>query len=109
MEEAAEKYLVQWVLAMHKRGLPLVQEMIIQKDSEIHRYMFGSTRSLGSVGWGLCEQFMIGNDELNLRTAQIINVERNEASLEGLRRFFCRICQHIMEQNDQKITVVEYG
>ena len=48
--EAAEKYLVQWVLAMQKRGISLGREMIIQKVSEIHRYMFGSTHFLGSVG-----------------------------------------------------------
>ena len=84
-----EKYLVQWVLAMHKQGLPVGREMIIQKASEVHRYMFGSTRSLGSVGQVWCEQFMIRHGVLNLRMAQIIKRVRNEAILEEMQSFFC--------------------
>ena len=45
--EAAEKDMVQWALAMQKQGLPVGQEMIIQKASGIHRYMFGSMLSVG--------------------------------------------------------------
>ena len=32
----------------------------------------------------------------------------NEARLEGLRSFFCELCQHITERKIKK-TVVEYG
>ena len=56
--EAAEKDLVQWALTMQKQGLPVGPEMITQKASEIHRYTFGSMRSVGSVGRGWCDQFM---------------------------------------------------
>ena len=48
----AEKYLVQWSIFMQKQGLPVILEMIIQKASEINRYMFDSMRSVGLVGWG---------------------------------------------------------
>ena len=50
--EATENYLVQWSLAMHKQGLTVGQEMIIQKAYDIHRYIFGSMRFVGSAGWG---------------------------------------------------------
>ena len=49
MGEAVEKGLVQWALAMQKQGLLVGREMIIQKASEMHRYMFGSMQSVGSV------------------------------------------------------------
>ena len=38
--EATENYLVQWSLAMPKQCLPVGREMIIQRASEIHCYMF---------------------------------------------------------------------
>ena len=47
--EAAKKDLVQWDLAMQKQGLPVGCEMLIHKDFEIHRYMFVSMCSVGSV------------------------------------------------------------
>ena len=50
--EAAENYLVQWAILMKKKGILLIREAIIQMASEIHRYMLGSVRSVGSVGWG---------------------------------------------------------
>ena len=50
--EVADKDLVQWDLEMQKQGLLVGQEMIIQKSSEIHHYMFVSVRSVGSVGQG---------------------------------------------------------
>ena len=49
MGEAAEKDLVQWALAIHKQDLLVGRDMIIQKASEIHRYMFGSMHSVVSV------------------------------------------------------------
>ena len=58
MGEAAEKYLVQWSLAMKKHGLLVGREIIIQKAFEIQRYMFGSMRSVGSAGQGWCVRFM---------------------------------------------------
>ena len=58
MGDTEEMDLVQWVLAMQKQGLQVGREMITQKASEIHRYTFGSTRSLVSVGRGWCEQFI---------------------------------------------------
>ena len=70
--------------------------MIIQKDSEIHHYMFDSMRSVGSVGQGWCGQFMSRHGELTLRTTQVIKQAMNEASLEGLQKLFCHLCQHII-------------
>ena len=93
---------MQWSLAIHKQGLPVGQEMIIQKTSEIHRYMFGSMRSVGFVGWVWRDQFMSQHGKLTLRMAQVIKRERKEASLEGLRSFFSEICQHIIEQTIKK-------
>ena len=90
--EAAEKDLVQWDLAMQKQGIPMVREMIIQKASDIHRYMLGSICSVGLVGRGWCGQFMSPHGELTLRTAQVIKRARNEAILEGLWSFFCKLC-----------------
>ena len=86
--EASEKDLVKWILVMKKHGLPVGREMIIQKASEIDRYMFGFTRSLGSVVRGYCKQFMSRHCELTLRTSQIIKRARNKASLEVLWSFF---------------------
>ena len=48
--EEIERDLMQWDLDMQKHGLLVVQEMIIQKDQEIHRLMYVSTRSVGSEG-----------------------------------------------------------
>ena len=53
--EAAYKDLVRWALAMQKQCLQVGREMIIQKASEIHCYMFGSMRSVGLVGRGWCD------------------------------------------------------
>ena len=53
------KDLVQWALAMQKQGLTVVRYMIIKNPQEIHRYMFGSMRYVGSFGLGWCNQFMI--------------------------------------------------
>ena len=66
--------------------------MIIQKASEIHRYMFGFMRSVGLVVYGLCDQFMSQHIKLTLRTDQVIKQERNEESLGGMRSFFCELC-----------------
>ena len=62
--EAAEKYLLIWSLYIHEQGLPVEQETITQNASEIHRYMFVSMRSVGSVGWGWCDQFMSRHGKL---------------------------------------------
>ena len=102
LREAVEKDLVKWALAMHKQGLPMGREMMIQKTSEIHRYMFGSTRSVGSVGQGWCDRFMSRLGELTLRKAQVIKRSRDEASLEGLQSLFCKPCQHIIERTIKK-------
>ena len=96
--EAAEKDLVQWALATQKQGLLVGQDVIIQKASEIHHYMFASMRSVGSDGRGWCDRFKSQHRELTLRMAQVIKRARNEASLEGLRNFFCWLCQHIIER-----------
>ena len=50
--EASEKYLVQWALAMQKQGLPAGRMLVIHQASGIYRYMFGSMRYVGLVGWG---------------------------------------------------------
>ena len=100
--EAVDKDLVQWALPMQKQGLPVGREMIIQKNYEINRYMFGSIRSVGSVGWGWCDQFMSRHGELTWRTDQVIKRARNKTSLDGLWRLFCEICQHIMERTIKK-------
>ena len=93
---------------MQKQGIPVVRETTIQKDSYIHRYMFGSMHFLGLVGWVWCDWFMIQNFQLTLRTAQVIRRARSTEILEGLRRFFCKLCQHIIKRTII-ITVVEYG
>ena len=85
-----------------EKGLPAGRYMAIQKAYDIKCYMFGSTRSLGLVGWGRCDQFMSIHGELNLRTAHIINRVRNEVSLEELRSFFCELCQHIIHRTAKK-------
>ena len=85
--EATEKDLVQWALAMQKQGLPVGRDMIIQKASKIHRYMFCSIRSVGLVGHRWCEQFMSRQREVTLNGPSH-HARRNEASLEGLREFF---------------------
>ena len=41
-----------------EKGLPMGREMITHKSYYIHRYMFGSMRSVGLVGQGWCDQFM---------------------------------------------------
>ena len=56
--EATYKALLQWVLAIHKQGLPVGREMIIHRTSEIYRYMFGSMGSVGLVSWIWCDIFM---------------------------------------------------
>ena len=102
MGEAAEKDFVQWALAVQKQGLPVGRKIVIQKAYEIHRYMFGSMSSVGSVRWGWCDLFMSRNDKLTLITAQVIKRAGNNASLEGLRSFFCKLCKHIIEQKIKK-------
>ena len=77
------------------------RELIIHKASEIHCYMFGSMRSVGSVGRVWCDQFMSQYGELTLRASQVTGV-RNKASLEGLRIFFCELCQHIIKRTIKK-------
>ena len=57
--EVAEKDFLKWALAMQKQGLPMGQDMIIQKVQEIHHYMCESMHSVVSVGRGWCDQFMI--------------------------------------------------
>ena len=100
--EAAEKDLVQWSLVIQKQGLLVGRDMIIQKASEIHCYMFGSIRSVGSVGWGWCDQFVSRQGKLALRTAQVIKRARSKAILEGLQSFFCDLRQHIIERTIKK-------
>ena len=95
--ESEEKDLAERDLAMQKQGLSVGRETIIHKASEIHRHMFGSMCSYGSVGWGWRDQFMSQHGELALRTPQVIKRVRNEASLEGPRSFFCELCQHIIK------------
>ena len=87
--EVADKYVVQWSLAIQKQDLPVGREMITKKASEIHCCMISSMRSIGSVGWGWCDQFMSRLFELTLITSQVIKRARNEASLEGLRSSHC--------------------
>ena len=106
--EATEKDLVKLALAVQNQGLPVGRKMVTQKAYEIHRYMFGSMRSVGLVCWGWCDLFMSRHGKLTLRTAQVIKRAGNNASLEGLRSFFCNLCQHIIKQRIKK-TVVEYG
>ena len=53
--EASENYLVQCYLAIQKQCLPVGRKMIIQKASEINRYMFGSMPSVVSVVLGWCD------------------------------------------------------
>ena len=50
--EVVEKDLVKWDLDTQKQGIPVVQDMIIQKAFEIHHYMFGSIHPVGFIGWG---------------------------------------------------------
>ena len=76
--------------------------MIIQKDSEIRRYMFGSMHSFGLVSRGWCDRFMSRHNKLTLIMAQVIKGARNEASLEGLWSFFWELCQHIIERTIKK-------
>ena len=52
MKEATRKDLVQWALAMKNKGLPVGQDIIIQKAQEIHHYMYRSFHSVGLVGRG---------------------------------------------------------
>ena len=98
MGEIEEKDLVQWFLSTQKQGLPVGREIIIQKASEIHRYMFGSMLSVGLVGRGWCDRFMSFLDESTLRTVQVIKRTRNKVRLEGLQSFFCKPCQHIINR-----------
>ena len=100
--ESADKGLVQWTLYMQKQGLPVGREMIIQKASEIHRYMFVSMRYVGLIGWGRCERFTSRHGKLTLRTAQVIKRARKEAISETLQSLFCKICQHIIEWTTEK-------
>ena len=86
--EAAYKDLVQWAFAMQKQCLQVGREIIIQKASEINRYIFGSIQSVGSVCWRWCDLFMSLYGELTLRTVQVVMQVRSEASLEGLQSFF---------------------
>ena len=83
---------------MQKQGLPMEQDMIIQKVQEIHHYMCESMHSVVSVGRGWCDQFMIWHQKLTLRTAHAINQARIKESLEGLQSFFCELHHHIIGQ-----------
>ena len=69
--ETSEKDLAQWTLDMKKQVLPVVQEMIIQKVSEIHHYMFGSMRSVGLVGQEWRDQFISRHEKLTLKNGPI--------------------------------------
>ena len=69
LKEATEKDLVQWALAMQKRGLPVGRYIIIQKAQEIHHYMYGSLHYVGSAGCGWCKIFMILHCKLTIRFA----------------------------------------
>ena len=86
--EATEKDLIQWALTIQKQGLPVGRDMILRKAQEIHRYMYGSTHSIGSVGCGWCDRFIIQHHELTLRTARVIKRARNEASWRVCRASF---------------------
>ena len=59
-------------------------EMIIQKASEIHSYIFGSMCSAVLDGHGWCDLFMSQHDKFTLRMDQLIKRARNKASLGGL-------------------------
>ena len=107
--ETTDNDLVQWTFARKNWGVPARWDMIIKKAQEIHWYMFGFMRSVGSVGCGWCYQFMVQQRKLTLRMAQVIKRARNEASLEGLGRFFCELCQHMIERKIKKEQFVEYG
>ena len=67
--EAAETDLMQWGPCHAENGLPVGREKRIQKAYEINHYMFGSMRSVVSVGRGWCDIFMSRNGESTLRTA----------------------------------------
>ena len=49
--EAPDKDLVKWDLAMNKQILPVGQDKIIHKASEIHHYMFCYLHALYWIGW----------------------------------------------------------
>ena len=100
--DTEERNLVQWSLTMHKQSLPVGLEMITQKASEIHRYIFGYMRSVGFFRRVWCDRFMSWHGELTLRTAQVIRQERKEAISERLRNFFREICQRIIKRTLKK-------
>ena len=64
----------------------------------IHFLVYVSRQSVGSVGHGLCGLFMNQHHELTLRSAQIINWDRNEDFLMGMQSLFCKLFQHIIER-----------
>ena len=68
--------------------------------------MFGSMHSVGLVVCECCDQFMSIHGKLTLRTAQSIKRARNEASLDGLPSFFCKLCHHIIERTIKKLQLL---
>ena len=90
---------------MQKQGHPVGRDIIIQKAYEIHCHMFGSMRSVVPVVRGWCDQFMSQHGELTLRTAQFIKWARDNSVLEGLRRLFFKLRQHIIEKRPGSIVV----
>ena len=69
--EATEKDLVQWALAMQKQGLPVGRDLMIQKASEICRYIFGFMCSVGLVGHRWCDRFKNRHGEVTIRTEEM--------------------------------------
>ena len=66
--------------------------------------MYASTRSIGSMGLGQCNQFIGWHLIFFLRSAQVINQARNKEILESLRGFFCKTTQHVIERGINKIS-----
>ena len=76
------------------------------RDTLVHVWL----HALCWIGWLWMVLPIYGlTAQLTLRMAQVIKRARNEASLEGLGRFFCELCQHMIERKIKKEQFVEYG
>ena len=93
-----ERDLVDWVIAMQKQGLPVTRFMVLEKANEIFHELYGGTRSVGKLSESWLNKLMLRHPHLSLRSSQVIQRCRNEASFDGLNTFCNELIKHVIEQ-----------
>ncbi len=86
-----------WCIAMQSQGFPISREMLLIKGNEVYQSLYGTTRSVGTLGQGWVQRFMRRHPLLTLRSAQTIKRVRAEAGEDGLMGFFNQLIQAVIE------------